>query len=40
LLIVEGTATHAPDDLRQAFTDVIDLVTRHCGGSAKVVVPP
>jgi DNA/RNA-binding domain of Phe-tRNA-synthetase-like protein len=35
LLIVEGTAMHRPEVLRQAFADVIALVTRHCGGTAE-----
>jgi DNA/RNA-binding domain of Phe-tRNA-synthetase-like protein len=40
LLIVEGTAAHPPEALRQVFADVIDMVTRHCGGTAKVVAFP
>jgi DNA/RNA-binding domain of Phe-tRNA-synthetase-like protein len=40
LLIVEGTAAHAPAALRQACADAIDLVTRSCGGTAEVVVYP
>jgi DNA/RNA-binding domain of Phe-tRNA-synthetase-like protein len=40
LLIVEGTAAHAPEVLHQAFTEVIEGVTRHCGGSAEVVTYP
>jgi DNA/RNA-binding domain of Phe-tRNA-synthetase-like protein len=40
LLIVEGTAGHAPDVLRQAFADVIDLVTHYCGGTAEVIAFP
>jgi DNA/RNA-binding domain of Phe-tRNA-synthetase-like protein len=39
LLIVEATTAHPPAAVRQAFTDVIDLVTRYCGGSAKIVAP-
>jgi DNA/RNA-binding domain of Phe-tRNA-synthetase-like protein len=35
LLIVEGTAEHAPDVMRRAFAEVIELVTRYCGGVAK-----
>lgn len=34
LLIVEGTAEHAPDVMRRAFAEVIELVTRYCGGVA------
>jgi DNA/RNA-binding domain of Phe-tRNA-synthetase-like protein len=40
LLIIEGTAAHAPEVLRQAFADAIDLITRHCGGTAEVVTCP
>src|SRR5207248_1118380 len=36
LLIVEGTAAHPPEVLRQAFADVVELVARHCGGTAEV----
>jgi DNA/RNA-binding domain of Phe-tRNA-synthetase-like protein len=34
LLIVEGTAEHEPEVLRRAFEEVIELVTRYCGGTA------
>jgi DNA/RNA-binding domain of Phe-tRNA-synthetase-like protein len=40
LLIVEGTAGHDPAALRQTFADVIEQVTRHCGGTAEVVAFP
>jgi DNA/RNA-binding domain of Phe-tRNA-synthetase-like protein len=40
LLIVEGTAGHRPQALRQAVADVIELVTQHCGGTADVVAFP
>ena len=40
LLIVEGTAAHPPDALRQAFAEAAALVTRHCGGTAEVVAYP
>src|SRR5271157_5139606 len=40
LLIVEGTAEHPPEALRQVFADVAELVTRHCGGTAEVVAFP
>jgi DNA/RNA-binding domain of Phe-tRNA-synthetase-like protein len=40
LLIVEGTAAHPPDVLRQAFADATELVTRHCGGEAEVIAYP
>jgi DNA/RNA-binding domain of Phe-tRNA-synthetase-like protein len=36
LLIVEGTAEHPPDVLRRAFSEVIELVTRSCGGRVKM----
>jgi DNA/RNA-binding domain of Phe-tRNA-synthetase-like protein len=35
LLIVEGTAEHAPDMLRRAFEEVIEVATRYCGGRAE-----
>jgi DNA/RNA-binding domain of Phe-tRNA-synthetase-like protein len=37
LLIIEGTAAHPPEALRQTFTDAIAEVTRHCGGTAEIV---
>jgi DNA/RNA-binding domain of Phe-tRNA-synthetase-like protein len=40
LLIIEGTAQHAPDALWQAFSDAIELVTRYCGGTAEVLCAP
>jgi DNA/RNA-binding domain of Phe-tRNA-synthetase-like protein len=40
LLIVEATVSHAPEVLRQAFTEVTELVTRHCGGTAAVLALP
>lgn len=40
LLIVEGTVAHSAEDLAEACTDVVDLITRHCGGSAEVLVVP
>jgi DNA/RNA-binding domain of Phe-tRNA-synthetase-like protein len=40
LLIVEGTAGHRPEALRQVVADVIDLVSQHCGGMAEVVAFP
>jgi DNA/RNA-binding domain of Phe-tRNA-synthetase-like protein len=40
LLIVEGTAEHAEDLLRRAVEDAIVQITRHCGGTADVVVFP
>lgn len=39
LLIVEATAQHAPSRVRDAFDQVIDIVTRHCGGTAAIVRP-
>ncbi len=39
-LIVEGTTAHAAEILRRAFSDVIELVTRYCGGSAEIVAFP
>ncbi len=40
LLIVEGTATHAPEALERAFAEAVELVTRHCGGTVEVVALP
>jgi DNA/RNA-binding domain of Phe-tRNA-synthetase-like protein len=40
LLIIEGTAEHAPDVLRRAFEETIELVRCYCGGMAEVVVQP
>jgi hypothetical protein len=35
LLIVEATAEHPPEALRQAYAEVIEVVTRYCGGTAE-----
>jgi DNA/RNA-binding domain of Phe-tRNA-synthetase-like protein len=40
LLIVEGTASHAREHLRQTVNDVIELVMKHCGGTAEVAAWP
>jgi DNA/RNA-binding domain of Phe-tRNA-synthetase-like protein len=40
LLIIEGTAAHPPEALRQAFADAVEEVLRHCGGTAEVVAFP
>ena len=40
LLIVEGTAAHPLQDLRQAFTDVIELVICYCGGEGEIISFP
>jgi DNA/RNA-binding domain of Phe-tRNA-synthetase-like protein len=40
LLIVEGTMAHSPETVRQAFTEAVDGITRHCGGTAEVVAWP
>lgn len=37
LLIVEATTQHAPSTVRDAFDQVVEIVTRHCGGTAEVV---
>jgi DNA/RNA-binding domain of Phe-tRNA-synthetase-like protein len=37
LLIIEGTTAHSPDTIQKAFADAIELVTRHCGGSAEII---
>jgi DNA/RNA-binding domain of Phe-tRNA-synthetase-like protein len=38
MLIVEGTADHAPQTLQQAFIDSIALITRYCGRMAEAAV--
>jgi DNA/RNA-binding domain of Phe-tRNA-synthetase-like protein len=40
LLIVEGTPVHSAELLRKTFDEVIERVTRHCGGTAEVVAFP
>jgi DNA/RNA-binding domain of Phe-tRNA-synthetase-like protein len=40
LLIVEGTAGHAPEHLRRTVEEVIETVTKHCGGTATVAAWP
>ena len=40
LLIIEGTATHPPEVFRQAFAEAIELIARHCRGTAEVVALP
>jgi len=40
LLIVEGTAEHAPDKMRQAVEETIKTVTAYCGGTAQVAAWP
>src|SRR5438270_5585235 len=36
MLIIEGTAKHAVAVLQAAFADAIEIITRHCGGTAEV----
>jgi DNA/RNA-binding domain of Phe-tRNA-synthetase-like protein len=40
LLIVEGTKAHDLEVLRRAFAEVVDTVTRHCGGAAAILAWP
>jgi DNA/RNA-binding domain of Phe-tRNA-synthetase-like protein len=40
LLIVEGTIAHSAQDLRKAFADVMELVTRYCGGTGEIITIP
>jgi DNA/RNA-binding domain of Phe-tRNA-synthetase-like protein len=40
LLIIEGTTANPPETLRRAFADAVELVTRHCGGTAEVIAFP
>lgn len=37
LLIIEGNTTHPSEFLHQVFRETIELVTRHCGGTAEIV---
>lgn len=40
LLIIEGTPVHATEHLEETFAAAIDIITRHCGGTAEVVARP
>jgi DNA/RNA-binding domain of Phe-tRNA-synthetase-like protein len=40
LLIVEATADHSAESLRRGFAEAVELVTRHCRGTAEVVALP
>ncbi|HMF11557.1 MAG TPA: phenylalanine--tRNA ligase beta subunit-related protein [Gemmataceae bacterium] len=40
LLIAEGTAEHAPPHLRRTAEEVMETVTRYCGGTAEVAAWP
>jgi DNA/RNA-binding domain of Phe-tRNA-synthetase-like protein len=40
LLIVEGTGSHPTELLREAVAEVIERVTRYCGGVAEVIAWP
>lgn len=40
MLIVEGAAEHEPDVLRRASEEVIEVVTRYCGGTVEGVAFP
>ncbi len=40
LLIVEGTVAHSAQDLRKAFANVMELVTRYCGGTGEIISFP
>ena len=40
LLIVEGTASHPPELLQQAFREVQDLVLQYCGGNTEIIALP
>jgi DNA/RNA-binding domain of Phe-tRNA-synthetase-like protein len=40
LLIIEGTAAHPPEAFRAAFSEVRELIARHCGGTAEVLALP
>lgn len=40
ILIIEGTSYHSPEHLRRTFAEAIELVTRHCGGTADIVAWP
>jgi DNA/RNA-binding domain of Phe-tRNA-synthetase-like protein len=40
LLIVEGTIAHSPEDLREAFANVMEQVIRYCGGTGEIISFP
>jgi DNA/RNA-binding domain of Phe-tRNA-synthetase-like protein len=40
LLIIEATSAHSAAAVRKTFTDAVELVLRHCGGTAEVVAFP
>jgi DNA/RNA-binding domain of Phe-tRNA-synthetase-like protein len=40
LLIVEGTAGHRPEMLHKAVAEAMELILRHCGGTAEVLARP
>ncbi len=40
LLIVEGTPAHAAEHLERTVAAAIEMITRHCGGTAEVVARP
>jgi DNA/RNA-binding domain of Phe-tRNA-synthetase-like protein len=40
LLIIEGTATHSPAVLQQAFVEAAEVIRRYCGGTAEVITLP
>ena len=40
LLIVEGTTAHSAENLQQAMAAAIEMITRHCSGTAEVVASP
>lgn len=40
LLIVEGTASHAPEAFQRAFAEAIERIVHCCGGTAEVIARP
>ena len=40
LLIIEATTIQQPEELESVFAETIDVVTKHCGGTAEIVCMP
>jgi DNA/RNA-binding domain of Phe-tRNA-synthetase-like protein len=40
LLIVEGTVAHGRETLQRTFVEAVEVVTRHCGGTAEIAALP
>jgi DNA/RNA-binding domain of Phe-tRNA-synthetase-like protein len=40
LLIIEGTPAHAEERLKDTFSAAIEIISRHCGGTAELLTEP